>query len=58
MTPRDADKIIKYGKPVTVHNTHFDETFTKVFVKRTRYLIMSADGGVFERDELEIVAPK
>ena len=55
MTTREADKIIKQAKPVTVHNSHWDETFTATFVKRDRYLIYSEDGGVFERDELEVV---
>jgi len=55
MTPRQADRVIKAGKPVTVYNSHWDETFTAVFVSRNRRMIMSADGGVFHRDELELV---
>jgi len=56
MTPAKADKIIREGKPVTVHNARYDETFTKTFVKRDRYSLYSDDGGVFERSDLEIVA--
>ena len=36
MTPREADKIIKAGKPVTVHHSYFNETFTAIFTKRDR----------------------
>ena len=55
MTPKQADKLIREGKPVTVHNAHFDETFVAVFVSRTRRTITSQDGGIFDRSELEIM---
>ncbi len=54
MTIKEADKIIKAGQPVTVHNSHFNETFTTTFIYRDRYYICSADGN-FERADLEIV---
>ena len=57
MKTKQADKLIKAGKPVTVRNTHFDETFTTTFISRDRYTITAADGGLFERDELEVVVP-
>lgn len=50
MTPRQADKIIKAGKPVTVTNAKYGETFTAIFIKRDRTCIESADGGKFHRD--------
>lgn len=56
MSPRQADAIIKAGKPVTVHNAGFGETFTAIFVKRDRWNIYSSDGGKFDRGELEIVS--
>jgi hypothetical protein len=55
MTTREADKIISSQKPVTVHNSFYNETFTKIFVRRDRRIIYSADGGAFERSDLQIV---
>jgi hypothetical protein len=54
MTPREADRIIKSGKPTTVI-TRFKDTFTAVFTKRDRWCIETADGGKFERSDLDIV---
>jgi len=55
MTTREADKIIKKGEPVTVHNAFYNETFSARFVRRDRYRLYSDDGGIYERNELEIV---
>jgi len=55
MTPKQADKVIKAGLPVTVHNAKYQETFTAVFVRRDRWTIETATGGRFHRDELEII---
>jgi hypothetical protein len=55
MTTKQADKIIKTQTAVTVRNSHFGETFTATFIRRDRYNLYSADGGVFDRGELEIV---
>ena len=57
MTPRQADQIIKLNKPVTVHNTNYNETFTVTFIKRDRFNIHTSTGGVFDRSELVIVDP-
>lgn len=54
MTPKQADKIIAAGAPVTVRHVS-GETFTKVFTARDRRGIESSDGGKFERADLEIV---
>ena len=56
MTTQQADKIIKSGKPTIVHNEFYRETFSAVFVRRDRRLIYSADGGVFERADLQLGA--
>ena len=56
MTPKQADKLIRTAQPVTVYNADYDETFTRTFVRRDRLYIFSADGGVFARAELEVVA--
>ena len=56
MTPRQADKIIKEGKPVKVYNRVYLETFEAVFVKRGRYLIESEQGGLYDRADLELIA--
>lgn len=55
MTTSQADKIIKTGAPVTVHNNTYNETFTCLFVSRTRWNIVSDNGGVFDRGDLEVV---
>jgi hypothetical protein len=55
MTPRQADKLIKDGKPVTVRNTFYDETFTAVFVRRDRWNVYTEDG-CYDRGELELVS--
>lgn len=58
MNTREADKIIKAGKPVTVHNPVYAETFTVKFVRRDRYNLYSENGGKFDRAELKIVKLK
>ena len=56
MSPIEADRIIKAGNPVTVHNPFFGETMTDVvFVRRDRFNIYTEDGGKFDRGELRIV---
>lgn len=55
MTPREADKLIKTGKLTIVKNNFYNETFEAIFVNRDRYNIISRDGGVYDREELEIV---
>ncbi len=55
MTPRQADAIIKKGKPVTVHAPISDETFVATFIRRDRWSIYSSIGGVFDRGDLVIV---
>ncbi len=59
MTPREADKIIKAGKPVTVNALSWDgriiETFTATFVSRDRFCIATDNGGKFDRPSLQLV---
>ena len=58
MTPRQADKLIKAGKPVTLHNAFYDETMTDVvIVRRDRWNIYLADGAVMDRGDCEVIAP-
>lgn len=55
MTPREADKIIKAGKPVTV-TTNLDHKPSEVMlVSRDRWNVRTADGGVFDRGEMKLV---
>ena len=54
MTSRQADKIIRKGKPVQVHSQEYEETFTALFVNRTRWSITTSDGGIFDRGDLVI----
>ena len=54
MTTREADRIIRAGQPVTVHNPFYGETFTAVFVRRDRYNIYTEEGGKFDRKELQL----
>jgi len=58
MTPREADKIIKAGQPVTVRNTVWNEQFTVVFVGRDRWNMFTDQGGVMDRGELVVVPPQ
>ena len=54
MTPREADRIIKAAQPVKVSSRLEPEGFTALFVRRDRWNIYSADGGVFDRGELTL----
>ena len=56
MTPQQADKLIAEGKPVTVHNTVYDETFTVTLFWRDRFNVYGTEGQVFDRAELELAA--
>lgn len=58
MTPAQADRIIAEGKPVTVHNPKYGETFTVTFVRRDRHSIYAQGGGVFDRADLQITNEK
>ena len=55
MTPKQADKLIKAGLPVTVVCAKTREIFTATFVSRDRRCIETSTGGKFHRDELEVV---
>lgn len=54
MKPAEADKIIKIGKNVTVYSEHFHERFTRTFIKRDRWNIVSSRGEIFDRGDLKI----
>ncbi len=54
MTPRQADKVIASGKPTMVKDAYGDR-WSAVFTKRDRRNIETADGGLFDRAELQIV---
>ncbi len=55
MNTRQADKVIKANSPVTVKHNPSNERFVIHIVKRDRYLLYTADGGVFDRDELTVI---
>ena len=59
MTTREADKAIKYGKPITVRS--YAEVFEVTVIGRDRRTLstLSANGhkGAFMRDEVEILLP-
>ena len=58
MTTRQADKLIKDGKPVTLHNSFYGETFTVTLASRDRWNVRTTCGAVLDRGELEIVTTK
>ena len=66
MTPKQADKIIKAGKPVTFHNSSYNETFTGTPISRNRWDINiqyttpnnTTQTGIFDRGDLEIINPQ
>lgn len=53
MTPRQADRIIRAGRPVAVRT--MGETFTALFISRDRWNLYTDHGAVFDRGELELV---
>ena len=55
MTPQQADRIIKAGKPVTVIHTPSGEVFTRSFIYRDHWNIRAEGGGLFSRDDLKLV---
>jgi hypothetical protein len=55
MTPRQADKLIKAGKPVRVLDA-YDEEFVATFVRRNSRYIESAEGGNFAFSDLKVIA--
>ena len=57
MTPRQADKLIKAGKPVALYNTHWRTTLKTevIIVSRDRWSLTTKCGQVFDRGELQIV---
>ena len=54
-TIKQADKIIKAGKKVTVRDSLFHQTFTALFVRRDRWNIYCKHGGIFDRQALEVI---
>lgn len=64
MSPRQADRLIKSGKPVTFHNTHFNETFRGTAVGRDRWNLhirLANDPNriaILDRGELIVVQPE
>ena len=57
MTPKQADKIIASGQPVTVKSEEYGESFMVTFTERNRHSITSADGGIYDRSDLTVVPP-
>jgi hypothetical protein len=57
MTPKQADGLIKSGKPVTVFNIVYKESLTITITGRNRWDIYTSDGGVMDRGDLEILEP-
>ena len=55
MSPKEADRVIKAGSPITVYNDHFRETLTFIPVSRDRWNIIGSKGEKFDRGELEIL---
>ena len=55
MTPRQADRIIKKGEPVTFYEPFEGRTFTRVFVRRDRWNIYTEQGEKLDRGELTLV---
>lgn len=54
MTPAQADRILKAGKPVRVIGRLDPQGFVAVFVRRDRWNLYTADGGIFDRGDLQI----
>lgn len=60
MTPREADRIIRNAKPVTVQS-RYGERFEILPIRRDRwslYVTVNGRESVFSRDDLHIVTDK
>ena len=59
MTPREADRLIKAGKPVKLYDKRYRECVVVTIVCRDRWNIYtaSASGGKYDRGEMEVVLP-
>lgn len=55
MTPREADKIIKAGNPVTVTTPPDDEPFDVLIVSQDRWNVTTDHGAKFDRGDMELV---
>ena len=54
ITPRQADKIIKDGQPVKLRSI-YGETFEAIFTSRDRWHMYTADGGKYDRTDMEVI---
>ena len=55
MTPREADRAIKSGKPVKVRWPRVGEEGTILILRRTRWSIYCEGGSVFDRGDTELI---
>ena len=56
MTTKQADQLIRAGKPIKVRDTFYQITFTFLPVSRDRWNIRGSEGQVFDRGQLQLVA--
>ena len=60
MTPRQADRIIKAGRPITIKNSaSFDGVMSFTFTHRDRWHIYTTHKGEeisFDRSDVEVVS--
>ena len=57
MTAREADRTIASGQPVRVVWPLYHESGIITIARRDRYNIYTADGGVYDRADTELVKP-
>lgn len=55
MTTKQADQLITSTQEVTVKSREYDNVFQASFVSRDRFNITAADGGLYDRADLEVI---
>lgn len=55
MTPRQADKIIREGKPILLRYTPTGEQAIILIVRRDRWNLYGSDGELLDRKDCEVV---
>lgn len=56
ITPRQADKLIKSGKPIRVlGRLDGDQAYELTFVGRDRWHVYTQDGGKYDRTDLTVM---
>lgn len=56
MTPKQADNLIRIGKPVLLRHTPTGDQGTILIIRRDRWNLYGSNGEVVDRKDLEVVS--